>query len=107
MSAPPSLPASGPPPASGVSLPASPRMRLGEYLVAKGLVSPQARDAALAEQQVTQEKLGLILTRNGFLTRKALLQAILDTNPERLHGEQFFTARVPGEFLIRDRKSVV
>jgi len=81
--------------------------RLGEYLLARNLISQTALDAALEEQRITKEKLGFILTRNGFLTRAALIDAILALNPERLHGESLFTARVPGELLMRLRTMVV
>lgn len=94
-------------PAVSSPTPASPPPRLGDYLLARGLVNPTALAAALEEQRITQDKLGFILTRNGFLTRSALIDAILATNPERMHGESLFTARVPGELLIALRTMVV
>lgn len=82
-------------------------VRLGEYLLANNIVSENILNAALEEQKITQERLGLILTRSGFLTRKKLLEAILATNPDQVHGEQHFTARVPGEYLISSSTLIV
>ena len=83
------------------------RARLGAYLLAQNLVNPAQLHAALEEQRITQERLGLILTRNGFITRKTLLDAVLHTNPEQIQGESLFTARVPGEVLLETQTMVV
>jgi len=98
-----------PPPCTGSAAPGqpAPRARLGEYLLEKGLIKPEQLHAALEEQRVTQERLGLILTRGGFLSRKALLDAVLATNPDQIHGESLFTARVPSEVLLATRTMVV
>ena len=45
-----------------------PRMRLGEYLLSKGLINEVQLHAALEEQKITQERLGMILVRGGFIT---------------------------------------
>jgi len=87
--------------------PSAPRMRLGEYLISKGVITDEQLHAALEEQRITQERLGLILTRGGFLSRKTLLEAILATNPDQIHGEALFTARVPGEVLMATKTMVV
>ena len=78
-----------------------------EYLLSKGLVSPEAIHAAKEEQRVTGHRLGFILTRGGFITRATLIQAILDTNPEMIHGESHFTTRVPPKVLLDTRTMVV
>jgi type II secretory ATPase GspE/PulE/Tfp pilus assembly ATPase PilB-like protein len=83
------------------------RPRLGEFLLAKKLINETQLHAALEEQKVTHERLGMILTRGGFLTRKALLESILATNPEQIHGESLFTARVPSEVLVETKSMVV
>ncbi len=83
------------------------KILLGEYLLAKGLVNETQLHAAMEEQKITQERLGLILTRGGFLSRKDLLEAILATNPDQIHGESLFTARVPSEVLLETRTMVV
>jgi general secretion pathway protein E len=81
--------------------------RLGEYLLAKGLISPEALHASLEEQRITHERLGLILTRLGVLTRSALIDAILATNADAIHAESFFTARVPAQVLMDTKTMVV
>ncbi len=93
--------------ATPVEVEAPRRMRLGEYLLSKGLINETQLHAALEEQKITQERLGMILTRGGFLTRRDLLEAILATNPDQIHGESFFTARVPGEVLLETKTMVV
>lgn len=83
------------------------RLRLGEHLLAQGLLNDVALHAALEEQRVTRERLGLILTRNQLVSRAALIQAILDLAPQQIHSEEFITARVPPEFLIERQAMVV
>lgn len=80
---------------------------LVQYLLSKELVSKQVLEAALAEQRITNDRLGLILTRNGFLSRKQLLEAILETNPEEIHKEFYYSVRVPPEVLTRMRTMIV
>lgn len=82
-------------------------MRLGEYLLSKGLLRKEQLEAALAEQKITQEKLGVILSRSGFITRRVLLDAILVLNPEKIHGEEFFSGRVPAETLMSLKAMIV
>jgi type II secretory ATPase GspE/PulE/Tfp pilus assembly ATPase PilB-like protein len=83
------------------------KLRLGEYLIAKGLATPDQIHAALEEQKITHERLGLILTRDGFVMRRDLVDAILATNPDQIHGESLFTAQVPYEVLLATRTMVV
>lgn len=80
---------------------------LGQYLIKQGLLKPEQLEVSLAEQRITQERLGLILSRNGFITRQTLLEAILATNPQRMAGEQHFTHRVPAEVLLALKAMVV
>lgn len=81
--------------------------RLGEYLLARGLISQDMLTAALAEQRVTHDKLGLILSRNGFISRRQLVAAILEISPNKIHGEQHFTMRIPLEVLLEHRIMIV
>lgn len=74
-------------------------IKLGEYLVKEGILSEKVINSALAEQSITEEVLGAILVRNGFLTQEQLINAILNLAPEKLVTEQSFTARVPGSLL--------
>jgi len=78
-----------------------------EYLKSKGYLSEAMVQACLAEQQITGEKFSLILTRNGFITRKLLIEAILAVNPTGILGEQHYTSLIPAEVLIRTRTMVV
>lgn len=81
--------------------------KIGQYLVSKGYISESQLQAALEEQRVNKEKLGLILTRDGFISRKMLLEAILATNPDFIHGESLYTAKVPEEVLIQNQTMIV
>lgn len=92
-------------PSSGVA--PAPRVTLSEYLIGKKLITPAMLHAVREEQKISHERIGLLLTRAGFLTRKALLEAILVTNPDQLQGESFFTARVPAEILLSTSTMVV
>lgn len=81
--------------------------RLGRFLIAKGLLNEVQLDAALREQAITQEKLGTILCRSGFVTRKAVVDAILELNPESIHSEKYFTVRVPADKLLNCQAMIV
>lgn len=80
---------------------------LGQHLLQKQLINKEKLRACLAEQSITQERLGLILVRNGFVTRSDLLSAILATNPAQIHGEQVFSARVPANILIETQSMII
>jgi type II secretory ATPase GspE/PulE/Tfp pilus assembly ATPase PilB-like protein len=82
-------------------------IELAEYLLKQKLVAKDVVDAALAEQRITKERLGLILTRNGYLTRKQLLNAILTINPADIHKEFYYSVKVPAEVLTRTRTMIV
>lgn len=82
------------------------QIRLGDYLVEKKLISQQMLEAALAEQRVTKDKLGLILTRSGFISRQSLLSTVLELHPENIKGEQHFTLLIPPQVLI-DLKTMI
>lgn len=83
------------------------KQKIGEYLVSKGLLSETALHAALEEQKISHEKIGMILVRNQSITRQQLLDAILVLNPDAIQGEQFITGRVPPEKLIELQTMVV
>ncbi len=83
------------------------RMRLGEFLVSKGLLKKDQLEASLAEQRITQERLGVILSRSGFVSRRALVDAILELNPARIHGEEFFSGRVSADKLLELKCMIV
>ena len=82
-------------------------IELTEYLLKEKLVAKEVLEAALAEQKITKERLGLILTRNGYLTRKQLLNAILTISPADIYKEFFYSTRVPPEVLTRTKTMIV
>ncbi|MEX2205334.1 MAG: GspE/PulE family protein [Myxococcota bacterium] len=54
------------------------RIRLGELLVQGGIVTPEQRDLALAEQKRNGRKLGQTLIALGFIEEEALLSFLAD-----------------------------
>lgn len=80
---------------------------IGEYLVRKKIITPTALAIALSEQEITREKLGLILTRGGFVKRDQLIEAILATNPQQIYNESQFTYRVPIDVLVRNKAMII
>lgn len=92
-----------------ISLPeiADSSQKLGDYLLEKGLLTPAQLHAALAEQQVTNEKLGTILNRDSFISQRELLDAILATNPDKIQGDAFYSTKVPEEVLLKTRTMLV
>lgn len=85
--------------AGGSASSAVPAPRLGEHLVAARLCPRDAVDAALMEQKVTGERLGLILVRNGFIAHRDLIAAILRIAPDRIVTERVAVTRVPVKLL--------
>ena len=84
-----------------------PERELLQYLMDNKLINARMREAALAERKITGEKLGFILTRNGFISRKVLVETILKVNPSGIQGEQHFSSLIPPEILLRTRTMVV
>jgi len=58
--------------------PAPPKKRLGDILIAKGLISREDLEKALAEQKRSAERLGQILVSEGYVNRLVLSQAIAE-----------------------------
>ncbi len=54
------------------------KVRIGDVLVQRGLITTEALTAALLEQQKTHFKLGEILVQRGLLTHKALREALAE-----------------------------
>ena len=82
-------------------------VELTDYLLKEKLVAKDVLEAALAEQRITKERLGLILTRNGYLTRKQLLNAILTISPADIHKEFYYSVKVPPDVLARTKTMIV
>lgn len=82
-------------------------MRIGEYLVMKGLCSAQAVEAAALESQITAERIGTVLVRNGFLKQESLIDAILNLEPDRIRVEKVYNTPVPREILSENKIVIV
>ena len=73
--------------------------RLGGYLVAKGLISPEILRVALMEQTVTKQRLGQILVANDMVGRKALIAALIELDPASLATEYVNRCPIPPQVL--------
>ena len=58
------------------SRPARRRERLGDLLVAQGLISPGQLHEALREHRRSKERLGSVLTRRGFVSEERLVEVL-------------------------------
>ena len=85
-----------PPPSAGE---VKERHSFAEFLLKRKLVDPKQIRASLMEQKVTQERLGAILVRNGFLAPKTLVEVILEHNAERIATERVTSSRIPVDVL--------
>src|SRR3546814_11295719 len=91
------------------------RNRFSEYVIKQGLSSPVAVDAAAREHVVTGDPIGAILVRNGFLSHKDMIAAILHLSADRISGERVARSRIPAAVIDQysillttaDRKTVV
>jgi len=82
-------------------------MRIGDYLVMKGLCSAQAVEAAALESQITSERIGTVLVRNGFLRQDDLINAILHLEPDRIRVEKVYNTPVPRALLAENKIVIV
>ena len=82
-------------------------IRIGDYLVSKGLCSAVAVEAAALESQITSEKIGTVLVRNGFLRQDDLINAILHLEPDRIRSEKVYTTPVPRAILAENKIVIV
>lgn len=51
-------------------------MRLGDLLIASGVITQEQLDKALAVQKETHQRLGDVLMQNGFITERNLIDAL-------------------------------
>lgn len=68
--------------------------RLGDYLLERGLLREDQLHVALAEQQVTGDKLGAILLREGLITHTTLALALGRDVSHRVRAEMAVPAHV-------------
>lgn len=66
------------------SMPNHAHSRLGQILIAKGLISATQLDAAIAAQFVNRKRLGEVLIEQGLLTQKQLSKALKKQSSLRL-----------------------
>lgn len=78
-------------------------MRIGDYLVMKGYCTTTAVEAAALEAQITAEKIGTVLVRNGFLRQDDLINAILHLEPDRIRSEKVYNTPVPRNILAENK----
>lgn len=81
--------------------------RLGEHLLASGLISQPMYEVALAEQGVTEERLGSILVKNGFVTQSELIAAIHAVDLNQISAEQALITKCPAELLLETRTMIL
>ncbi len=83
--------------------------RLGEILVAQGVITPEQLMEALEEQKHTNERIGEVLMRLGYATEKEVLNALGEqlglpvVNLNEYDVDPAALAKVPQEFAIRHR----
>ncbi len=82
-------------------------MKLGEYLIQKGLLTEEQLNIALNEQKITGEKLGEILIRFNFVKRKDIINALTLINPHSLIAENLTIAELPIDFLLNTETVVL
>jgi general secretion pathway protein E len=82
-----------------------PNHRLGRYVYERKQITADALDAASREQQVTGKPIGQILVKNGFLTDKQRVEAILAVEESRISQEQVSRTRIP--VTIHDQYSII
>ncbi|HCM83535.1 MAG TPA: hypothetical protein DIS76_03105, partial [Rhodospirillaceae bacterium] len=82
-------------------------MRIGDYLVMKGMVTATAVEAAAMESQITSERIGTVLVRNGFLRQEDLIDAILHLEPDRIRVEKVYNTPVPRQILAENKIVIV
>lgn len=80
--------------------------RLGGYLVGKGLLAPETLRVALMEQVVTKQRLGQILVANDMVTRRVLIDALIELDPTSLATEFVNRCPIPPE-LLREHAIIV
>lgn len=81
--------------------------RLGDHLIAESKISETAFHAALEEFKVTQERVGSILVRNGFISQAELVEAIKDVDTSQLSSERTLITACPPDFLINTKTMIL
>jgi len=100
------------PPANTDDPPAEPApkpMRLGEKLVALGLIAPDQLRVALTEQRASKKLLGALLVEMGFITESALGEVLAESSgaekfdPKSTMLDSAVVRKVPKEIAVRHK----
>lgn len=89
--------------------PAPKKMRIGEQLIALGLISPDQLQVALQEQKNSKKLLGAILVEMGFITESALGELLAEStgtqkfDPKSSMLDTTLTKLVPKEVAVRHK----
>ena len=83
---------------NGKANPIKENLRLGEYLIKKGVLTEEELDEALKEQKNTGQPLGQILIKNQAIEEKDLYQVLA----HQYHVEFFdlFNVQIPQEVIL-------
>lgn len=96
-------------PASDANAPAKPPMRLGEKLLAQGLLSPDQLLVALTEQRSSKKLLGALLVEMGFITESALSEILAESSgaqkfdPKTTMLDSTVVRLIPKELAVRHK----
>lgn len=79
---------------------------LEDYLLKNGIVGKQAIAASVMEKEVTEEPLGNILVKNGFLKHEDFVSAILEVTDKSLYDESIILPHIPPEILLNTKTKI-
>lgn len=81
--------------------------QLEAHLADEGLVSQRALDAAKLESSLTDEDVGVILVRNGFIRQSELVDLRINVDASNLSRERVTVSSIPSDFLIQSNTVMV
>ncbi len=87
----------------------APRLRLGENLINKGLISNDQLNVALTEQRSNKKLLGAILVEMGFITESVLSEVLAESSgstkfdPKTAVLDQAVVKKLPKELALRNK----
>lgn len=77
------------------------------FLVKKELLSSTEKQIALAEYSITQEPIGVILIRNGFITHASFIDSVIEYNPLIIINEETVSSHIDYDFLIENQLMII
>jgi type II secretory ATPase GspE/PulE/Tfp pilus assembly ATPase PilB-like protein len=81
--------------------------KLKSYLFRNKLVEDDAMYGAEMESSVSDQSIGQILVRNGFLSQKDLIDALLEIVDDSLTDEEIILPHIPHEILIETQTKII